>query len=99
MRRNWTKTMNVFDIHNCPPKQLPRICALPPLLTPQALAVRSEGEIVVITIGNSDLRMHYVDALKISQWIRLRAKEAKRRCGDVSRHWSTLASLDALKEK
>jgi hypothetical protein len=90
--------MNAFDIHYCPPAQVPRVHTPPPLLTPQHLAVSSEGEIVVIAIGNSDLRLHYVDALKISQWIRLRAKEAKRRCGDVSRHWSTLAVLEDLKK-
>lgn len=90
--------MNTFDIHNCPPEQVPRIHTPPPLLTPQHLAVRSEGEIVVITIGNSDLRLHYSDALKVSQWIRVRAKEAKRRCGDLSRHWSVIATLDGLKE-
>lgn len=88
-----------FDISVIPTASLPRIHTPPPLLTPQHLAVSSEGEIVVITIGNSDLRMHYADALKVSQWIRVRAKEAKRRAGDVSRHWSGLAMLEDLNEK
>jgi hypothetical protein len=95
------QAVSVF-VHNCgtpehPAANLPRVHTPPPLLTPQALAVRSEGELVVVTVGGSDLRLHYEDALKVSQWIRVRAKEAKRRCGDVSRHWSTLAVLDGLK--
>lgn len=68
----------------------------PSLLTPQAIAVATEGELVTITVGNSTLKMHYEDALKLSQWLRVRAKEAKRRAGDVSRHWSAVAVLDGL---
>lgn len=75
----------------------PAIHVKPSLLTQQKLEVGSEGEIVTITVGNSVLRMHYTDALQISQWIRVRAKEAKRRAGDVSRHWSALAILEDLK--
>lgn len=73
---------------------MPAIHNKPALLTPQTLAVSSEGEIVVVHVGNSALRMHYSDALKISQWIRVRAKEAKNRAGDMSRHWSSLAILE-----
>lgn len=76
---------------------MPAIQSNPDLLTPQRLAVESQGELVVIRIGNSELKMHYEDALKISQWIRVRAKEAKRRVGDMSRHWSAIAILDDLK--
>jgi hypothetical protein len=82
-----------FDVA---PSHSPRPIIKQSLLTPQHLSVSTEGEIVVISIGNSDLRMHYGDALKVSQWIRVRAKEAKHRCGDVSRHWSALASLEGL---
>lgn len=67
------------------------------MLPIQRVDVRAEGENVVLTIGNSEIRMQYEDALKISQFIRVRAKEAKRKCGDVSRHWSALAVLDGLK--
>jgi hypothetical protein len=68
-----------------------------PLLARQRIAVSSEGEMVVITIGNTDLRMHYEDALQLSQWVRVRAKEAKRRAGDTSRHWSAVATLEGIK--
>jgi hypothetical protein len=67
------------------------------LLTQQAIAVTAEGELVAIRVGNSTLRIHYEDALKLSQWIRVRAKEAKRRAGDMSRHWSAIALLEDLK--
>lgn len=77
----------------------PAIHSKPALLTPQHLAVKAVGENVVITIGNSDLTMHYEDALRISQWIRVRAKEAKRRAGDVSRHWSNIAVVEDLLAK
>lgn len=65
-----------------------------PLLTRQQVTVTSEGENVLVQIGNSTLTLHYESALQISQWIRVRAKEAKRRAGDVSRHWSAIAVLE-----
>lgn len=80
-----------------PGRPAPNILVRPSLLAPERIAVTSEGELVAIEIGNSVLKMHYEDALKISQWIRVRAKEAKRLCGDVSRHWSVVATLDGLK--
>jgi hypothetical protein len=69
----------------------------PPLLTPQQIRVYSQGENVLVHVGNSVLTLQYEDALKISQWIRMRAKEAKRRAGDMSRHWSVIATLEDLK--
>lgn len=76
---------------------VPNIIVKPSLVTPQQVAVGTEGELVTVTIGNSTLKLHYESALKLSQWLRVRAKEAKRRCGDVSRHWSVVATLDGLK--
>ena len=90
-----------FDVSNIPAENLPRIIVRPPVLDfkRQDLQVFSEGELVAVQIGNSTLRLHYEDALKVSQWIRMRAKEAKRRCGDVSRHWSALATLEDANAK
>lgn len=68
-----------------------------PLLSRQRLAVRAEGEQVVLTIGNADVRMPYEAALQLSQWLRVRGKEAKRTAGDMSRHWSVLGILENLK--
>lgn len=76
----------------------PIVQSKPPVLTRQNLDVRAEGELIVITIGNSDLRLHYEDALQVSQWIRLRAKEAKRNAGDESRHWSLIGNLSFLEQ-
>lgn len=70
---------------------------MPSLLTQQRLEVSTDGEMVAIQIGSSTLKLHYEDALKISQWIRVRAKEAKNKAGDRSRHWSAIAVLDDLK--
>ncbi len=71
----------------------PFIQVKPSLLSAQRVEVASAGELVTITVGNATLRMHYRDAFKLSQWIRLRAKESKRRAGDTSWHWSALGTL------
>jgi hypothetical protein len=63
------------------------------LLKRQRIAVSSEGDLVVMQLGNVTLKMPYEDALQLSQWIRVRAKEAKRRAGDTSRHWSVIGTL------
>ncbi len=69
----------------------------PSMLTPEKISVESSGENVLINIGNSTLTLNYIDALTISQWIRVRAKESKRRAGDTARHWSTLGILEGAK--
>ena len=63
------------------------------LLTQQNLSVDSEGDIVHIHLGNVTASLQYETALLLSQWIRIRAKEAKRRAGDISRHWSVIGTL------
>lgn len=72
---------------------VPNVIVKPPVLTPHRVAVKQETEYVVITIGNSDIRMHYTDAFKLSQWIRVRAKQAKKFVGDTSQHWSVVGVL------
>lgn len=68
-----------------------------PLLSRQRIAVAAEGDLVVLTVGNADLKMPYETALQLSQWLRVRAKEAKRLAGDMSRHWSAVAVLEGVK--
>lgn len=63
------------------------------LLKKQSLAVASEGELVVLKLGNIEAKFDYETALLLSQWLRFRAKEAKRRAGDQSRHWSAIGQL------
>ena len=64
------------------------------VLTKQAVETFTEGEIVVLKIGNSEIRFHYADAFKLSQAIRLAGKQAKATAGDTARHWSVLGVLD-----
>lgn len=63
------------------------------LLKQQRIAVSSEGDIIHMDLGNVRVSLPYESALLLSQWIRIRAKEAKRRSGDVSRHWSVIGTL------
>ena len=63
------------------------------LLHRQRIATRAEGETVVLSVGNADLRLDYPTALVLSQWLRVSAKEAKRTAGDMSRHWSVIGTI------
>jgi hypothetical protein len=54
------------------------------------------GKIVHVKIGSNTLTFHFETALKVAQWIRVRAKEARNRAGDV-RHWSAIGTLEDLK--
>ena len=63
------------------------------LLKKERIAVESEGDLVHIHLGNVQVSLQYEAALLLSQWIRVRAKEAKRRAGDKSRHWSAIGTL------
>lgn len=66
------------------------------LLTRQRLAVRCKGELVELQIGDSTITMEYETAIQLSQWLRLRGKEAKQNAGDMSRHWSAIGHLEGL---
>jgi hypothetical protein len=63
------------------------------LLQCQRIAVKSEGDLVVMNFGNVEVKVHYETALLLSQWVRMRAKEAKRFAGDTSHHWSLIGTL------
>jgi len=67
------------------------------LLSKQRIAVDIEGELVKLSIGNTDIKMPYEAALQLSQWLRVRGKEAKKNAGDVSRHWSAIGILEGLR--
>jgi hypothetical protein len=64
------------------------------LLKKQRVEVRTEGELVVLAVGNAELKMDYETAIQVSTWLRVRGKEAKRNAGDVSRHWTVIGRLD-----
>lgn len=62
-------------------------------LTPAQVGARFDGVLVAVKLGTTEAKLPSLAALKISQWIRLRAKESKRRAGDVSRHWSQVRAV------
>ena len=66
------------------------------LLKKQRVAVETEGELVVLRVGNSEMRMDYETAIQLSTWLRVRGKEAKRLAGDDSRRWSVIGNLQAV---
>jgi hypothetical protein len=57
--------------------------------------VWSEGRLVVARIGSNTFRLHFENALTLSQWLRMRAKESRNRAGDT-RHWEEIANLSDL---
>jgi hypothetical protein len=72
---------------------MPAVIVRRNLLKQERIAVESEGEFVILHLGNVEARIPYETALLLSQWVRVRAKEAKRRMGDNSRHWSAIGTL------
>jgi hypothetical protein len=80
-----------------PPNPAPNVIVRPSTVEQAQIAVHSEADLVCLTIGNSTIKMGYETAFKLSQWLRVRAKEAKKFAGDTGRHWSLLATLEGLK--
>jgi hypothetical protein len=66
------------------------------LLQRQRIEVRTEGQLVVLRVGNAELRMEHETAIQLSTWLRVRGKEAKRIAGDASRHWTVIGNLEAV---
>lgn len=66
---------------------------MPDLLQKQRVAVELEGTLVVLRVGNAELRMEHDTAIQLSTWLRVRGKEAKRLAGDTSRHWTVIGRL------
>lgn len=60
------------------------------LLKKADISVRQVGGTVELTAGTAMATIPYEAALRIAQWIRLRAKESQTRAGDVTRHWSQI---------
>jgi hypothetical protein len=66
------------------------------LLTQQNAQVYLEGQLVVLKIGTTELKMDYATAIKLSTWMRVKGKAAKALAGDTSRHWSLIGNLTAV---
>lgn len=74
------------------------ILSRPAVLKPHKVSVSTDGDYVLLTLGNSTMRMRYEDAITLSQWLRVRGKEAKRFAGDASRHWHGIAIANGAPE-
>ena len=69
---------------------------MPDMLLPERTTVTTEGELVVTKIGNLVIKMHYIEAIQYSTWLRFHGKAAKRFAGDRSTHWSVIGNLTAV---
>ena len=63
------------------------------LLKREKIAVTTDGDLVILKLGNVEVKLEYETALLFSQWVRLGAKQAKNRAGDTSRHWSVIGVM------
>lgn len=70
---------------------LPRVN--PNLLKRERIEVTSEGDLVRMQLGNVEVKLPFETALLLSQWLRVRAKEAKRRAGAGGLRWSVIGTL------
>lgn len=66
------------------------------MLNKQQVQVQTQGEMVLLKIGNTEIKMEYETAIQLSTWLRVRGKEAKRIAGDDSRKWTVIGKLDAI---
>lgn len=60
------------------------------MLTKERIAVAWRPQVVALKLAGAEMDLGYQAAQKIAQWIRLHAKQSKRRAGDVTRHWSQI---------
>ena len=68
------------------------------ILRRERIEVKQEDDLVVLIIGNASLRMPYDTAFKVSAWLRIRGRQAKRFSGDTSRNMLALGALTNLEE-
>jgi hypothetical protein len=65
------------------------------LVPKDRIAVGINGQLVVVRLGNDEFKLPWIGADRMAQWLRLRAKDCKRRAGDLQRHWSQIANQHA----
>ena len=65
------------------------------LLKAHDIHVTSEGGTVVLIAGTTQAAMPHEAAIRISQFIRLKARESQMRAGDTTRHWSKIVQHHA----
>ena len=61
--------------------------------------VHSEGDQVVLTIGNVGIKMPYNAGFKLSAWLRAWSKEAKRFAGDTAPMFTATGILTVLNKE
>jgi hypothetical protein len=94
-RSKATRTLGVMhDIDAAPLKPLPytqgaAIHVNPKLHSYRREDISTQGRLVSVKVGASTFSLHYENALKVAQWLRVRAKESRNTAGDV-RHWSEI---------
>lgn len=67
---------------------------LPELLRAHDVDVSHEGQLVTLRFGRATRKMAHRDASTLSQWLRVRGKEAKANAGERA-HWSDLVPRDS----
>ncbi len=77
----------------------PRIQTIGPTILPsQGIEVRHEGTLVILKIGNAELKMDYPTAFTISDMLRGHGKQAKKFNGDARRHWGGFSVMTDAEE-
>lgn len=66
------------------------------LLQKQRISVQTEGELVVLELGNVTVKLEHPTALQLAAWLRAQGQVAKRRAGDFSAHWNVIGTLQGL---
>jgi hypothetical protein len=69
-----------------------------PIMQQTNVAVLAEADWVVVIFGNLKIRLPYADALTVSHWLVICAKQAKRMAGDNSHTINPLAYLTLMRD-
>ena len=65
------------------------------LVPANRITVGINAGLVEVKLGNDQFKLPWHGADLLAQWIRLRAKDCKRRAGDMQRHWIVIAEKRA----
>ena len=79
------------DLSAPKPKRKRFMEKLPQLLKAKGISVDTEGRMVILKIDRMTAKFSYQTARMISQWLRVRGKEAKGKAGEKA-HWSELSN-------
>ncbi len=75
---------------------MPNVATNGKLLQQQRISVQTEGELVVLELGNVVVKFDHPTALQLAAWLRAQGQVAKRRAGDFSQHWNVIGTLQGL---